>query len=505
MRRIQAGAAARWTTTIATGENAAGGGGGTMVVETLRAADKQRYIFSLVIDGKRRELDRVIARDGFWYVTDMDKSARYKPFEAPTSVPAFYLALGLSGLQAVSPNDRAKFSRFIESTGDVATYRTPIAESLRPVLTQTLAQWDQMNAQYPGKFDAKLQRQMEALRDMVNNGLLLRVSLSTGIVVESRNPRMDMQTDGFQLLDNVPADAFDIAGTTWKDETDDLSRGRPEDLAMMSHAALWQPGQPSADGNPVLVNLVTGRYRRIPFRGAAAVPGGFLADRKTVALCGTAGGEILRPYLLDLETGETRALGSAAFSGVMAVSAKPSIDGKSIALSTQSLEHGVLSFQLWHVDVATNSASPVGDPMDAGHVNPLLDNSGYVLVTRRTDDMDKPAVSTVSKMDSSGKVTPLIAGDSPCLIGADHATILFEDQQTHQWNICDLAGQHTRRFRDGLAKHGFPSASPDGTRVLMIRFNDKTGPRPVIVPLDPTAKETDVPVDAGLWMMPAWR
>src|SRR5207253_973427 len=103
------------------------------------------------------------------------------------------------------------------------------------------------------------------------------------------------------------------------------------------------------------------------------------------------------------------------------------------------------------------------------------------LLKREYTDLKGPSDDVICKMDLSGTLTPLCKGHSPLVVGN---TFLFEHPDGRKWHLCDLEGKNPRLLGDGLTRHGFPTASPDGKQILMMSFNNSTtGPRPVIVDL----------------------
>ena len=115
--------------------------------------------------------------------------------------------------------------------------------------------------------------------------------------------------------------------------------------------------------------------------------------------------------------------------------------------------------------------------------------------------MDRPAEGTICRMAlPGGAITELCPGNSPVVLGQ---RILFEGDGD-RWMTCDLQGKDAQPLCGGLPKHGFPSPSPDGTQVLLMRFVQGTGPRPVVVTVADGAVR-ELPVGGGLWAMPAWR
>ena len=120
----------------------------------------------------------------------------------------------------------------------------------------------------------------------------------------------------FRWRDRIDLDDFKVDGRNWEDNTDDPTAGDLDDLVMIGHSPLWRPGaKTSTDGR--LLDLKTGRYRRIPFAGAEVLTGCFLAGRTRVAVTGldAMGDGALGLYDVDLKTGANRRLGGDVLAG----------------------------------------------------------------------------------------------------------------------------------------------------------------------------------------------
>ncbi len=81
--------------------------------------------------------------------------------------------------------------------------------------------------------------------------------------------------------------------------------------------------------------------------------------------------------------------------------------------------------------------------------------------------------------------------------------ILFHGED-RVWMTCDANGNDTRKLFDGLRDFNFPTPSPDGEKVLMMKVTNSDGPRPYIVNLA-SGKASPVPVTPGVWAFPIWR
>ena len=102
----------------------------------------------------------------------------------------------------------------------------------------------------------------------------------------------------------------------WEDDSSDPTLGNSDDLLLISHNATWQPGMKSGDSDGCLVDVRTGRYRRIPFQGIVTLPGCFLKDRRRAIVSGLDDSTgTFGPYEIDLKTGENRRLGGDALAG----------------------------------------------------------------------------------------------------------------------------------------------------------------------------------------------
>lgn len=81
---------------------------------------------------------------------------------------------------------------------------------------------------------------------------------------------------------------------------------------------------------------------------------------------------------------------------------------------------------------------------------------------------------------------------------------MFTPRTGRVWHTCNLEGGDVKILGNGLRDYGFPTASPDGTRLLMMRFGTARGPRPTIIKIGDSRGKEAVRI-GGLWAWPVWQ
>jgi Tol biopolymer transport system component len=288
--------------------------------------------------------------------------------------------------------------------------------------------------------------------------------------------------------------------------------GNSDDLLLISHNPNWQPGMKSGDSDGCLVDLRTGRYRRIPFQGIVTLPGCFLKDRRRVIVSGLGhAAAILELYEIDLKTGENRLLGGDALAGGNSLMPVLSPDGKTIAVIHKKPQGRPLDSQIYLIDVNGREANrgvakPLGEPADVAFLSWPPDGQGLLMLKRESADPAKltpPLTDTIARLGMDGRTTRLLEGSMPVVLN-DGKTVLFRDSKDAGWQTCDLAGKNVRPFANGLADHLFPSPGPDGKRIVWMHFVQGAAPVPTLIPIGATSGQPIVPA-AGLWSLPCWR
>jgi hypothetical protein len=309
------------------------------------------------------------------------------------------------------------------------------------------------------------------------------VRLSDGLKVEVQNPKLRTR---LTMHEKPDPKAFDLPAADWKDFSDDPTKGNVGNLVLLAHSAVWQKGQKAGDMNLGLMDVETGRFRRVPFEGASFLPGAFSPDRAKVY--GT--GDLQGLFEIDLSTGANRALaaGLLLFPAV-------SPDGRRVAALHMEK---ILGCRVALVDVQSGETKHIGEAADRAFLSWLPD--GLLLLEREWQkDPKEPAIPWICRMDLEGTSKRLRRGNQPALLGT---SILYEDGGT--WWTCGLDGKNEKAFGDGRRGCVFPCPAPDGQRLLMLRRRANDGPEPIVIDLA-TGRERVLPRADGLWGQPAWR
>ncbi len=491
--------AAAWTTAIDSGD-------AVLQADVVQTPTARRMTFSVVANGKTAPLGSIIERDGFWFVDEDGKTAKYRPFEAPLTLPNLYLLRELAELHFVDAAEAKSLGQLASSEHGVATFRTPLSADVQDQVRNVLVNINSLAEQNPQLLDnAATRNQIRQMNDLLKNGVSRTIDANLGIVLEVHTLKMNVRTSGFHWLTSAQPPEVSVDGVKWSDMTDDLVTKTPGELIMIANNAMWHPSEQAGDMNACLLDLASGRLHRLPYRGVQSSTGCFSKDRKRVYVVGVDAQTGAMPLVeIDLQTGDNRPLGGELLAVGMTMAPTLSPDGKSLLVSHKNLSDGkLLEWETCLVDIASGNAKKIGQPMDASFLNWLPDGTGIILDVRDSRDMNKPSIDTISRMDLSGKITPIRSGRNPLLL-ADGKTILFADPTDNLWKTCDLTGQKVKLLGDGFTGHGFPSLAPDGQRILFIKFDKDAGPKPTIYKIGETTGKsvTDRP---GLWAMPAWK
>ncbi len=480
-------------------------GGVDVVVESVSAPNALRCVLSFEMRGRRDEFARITQKDGVWYVVEGRKAGKYRPFEAPFDVPTAYVFLVRSRPQFILAPEQAEFGTYQATRNGLATYRTPLPDAQAKQLQSSIDEFDKFMKATPGQaVPPEAARTIDEARDVLKNGLSTEVEVGSGMLTQLGPPEMRTKVTEFRWRGEMDPKDFATDGPKWEDYTDDPTAGDRGDLVMMGHSGLWRPGMPAQDADGRLLDLKTGRFRRIAFRSAVTLPGCFTKDRMAVVVTGvdTMTGA-MGIYEINLKTGQHRQLGGALLATGFSLFPCLSPDGKTVAVVHNGASGGLLDAQICLVDLATGNAKPLGKPRDTGPVSWLPDSKGLVIVERTSIDVSKPAVEAVCRLDLDGRVTKLCPGSSPVVLG-ESKRIMFQDQTTRLWMTCDISGADVKLYADGMKEYAFPAPAPDGKRLLMMRFRKGQAPEPMIFSLEQTEGKAATTVP-GLWKSPAWR
>jgi hypothetical protein len=482
------------------------GSGAVIHVSVLRAGDRQRTIFTLERGGHQAELFRIVSRDGFWYVTDRTGSSKYRPYEAPADSPFIYMTLERSAPLFVDTPKQLLAGKLEGIEGTIATFRTPLEENLSKQLQGTVDQMESMSRESKNPLPAEIRDQMREMKKFIADGVATCVDLSTGQLIEFGAPKVRTRVNELKFLSQVDDHEFAVDNQNWIDCSADPTAGNLDDLLMIGHQPGVHVGDKNYDLDGRLMDVKTGRFRRIPFPGGLSMPSCFLKDRRYIVVSGIEGDTgAVRPFQIDLKTRQCIALGGPMLDHGFSLFGDVSPDGKNVVVVhiDPAAGAGLLKSQICVIDLATRFARPLGQPMDTAFVSWTADGLHLVLLARKYKDLNAKTINSLAIMDMDGHVTELRHGNFPVLL-ADRQTILYQEDETGLWHTCDLKGNNDRLYGDGLAGYGFPAVAPDGKRILFMHFTPNSLPDPVVLPIGESQGQV-IRNDGGLWGTPAWR
>jgi hypothetical protein len=451
-------------------------------------------------DGESEEVFSIVSRDGLWYVREQGEPiGKFRPNEAPLSLPNAYAILSMSELRVLPADVNATVESEVDDTATLrvhlsAEYKAYTERSLN-VLRNSLS-----GVSDPATRDEVVRRIADA-EEALNKGQEVEVDTRTGVLLNGLASSVPWQVTSLNLSAEATDTAIDEGIGPWDDFTDDPTQTVDlNNLFMIANAPLANVENAKRHKRALdlrLVDLERGRIRRIPLQSATGIVGCFSHDRKCVYLGGEADDTRTAIYEVNLSTGENRRLGKGELPVGLLMSPVLSPDGTKLAVTELSPD---LQSQIYLVDMATEKATKLGAPMDTAFLAWLDDGQGLVLVHRQIVSMDLPTKNSVAILDLQGQVKILRQGNNPVLIPGK-GRILFEDGD---WKTCDLEGKDVQLYGDGMPGLNFPAVSPDGQRLIWMQFQKGTMPQPVVqnygeLPVQP------LDLGPGLWAMPAWR
>jgi hypothetical protein len=486
------------------------GGTGTKitVAEVFAPGGRWKRVFTVNANGQRLEIARIIEVNGLWYVREMGHAGKYRPREAPFRFASLPIFDCFAQLHPSTAEEFTNAKAVSAPSNGAVDYQVPLPESVRDQTQKYVDQLESLAKSSPELLQKPENReQLDKLKELIERGSTRRYDVENGIVLEGGIPgKLAFEVHGFHWLDSVPPEEFRVDDIEWEDNTAPLGTTDPADLVMMAHNGMWKPGMPAGDPDARLVELSTGRFRRIPFEGAESMPACFLPDRRHVIVTGVdleGGG--MAPFEIDLVTGANRRLGGATLAHGATLVGSASPDGKLLTASRMGVGSNILQFQLYLIDITTGEAATLGPLMDAAFFTWTRDSKALIFerrVYRDPNNLKEEPTHMICRLDLTGHITDLREGGSP-QAWPDGKFILYEDRNENRWYTCDMDGKNPKLFGNGLSKHAFPAPSPDGRRLLMLKQSAEGVPAMVIVNVE-SAQETPAITQPGLWTYPQW-
>jgi hypothetical protein len=321
--------------------------GGEALLSFLHTPTRERIIFSIESRTGSREVLRLVRRDEQWLVHDKKGYHKYRPFELPTEDSLFYICLLSSRPEFFQRADEQSRRTFKEIVGKTAAFVAPLPEGTADTLRKSIADIDTLLAQNPGAPSAASLRARQARAQLVlETGSPIKIDTETGLILSQGLDRFRTEFREFSFLPQIPDGEFKLESPDWDDYTTDPTAdstagnraGHLDDLLMIGHSPAYQPGSRDYELDGRLFDLSTGKFRRIPFQGPVCLPECFLPGRKSVIVNGMdiAHGS-LRPFRIDLSTGENHPLGGEALDYGFTVGGDLSPDGEAVVVGSAGL------------------------------------------------------------------------------------------------------------------------------------------------------------------------
>jgi hypothetical protein len=173
-----------------------------VVVKIVSTPEFRRTVVSVQLKGRTLGGFEIIAREKLWYVTELGKRKKYRPFEAPFVLNSAYFFL-FRGQPAFVDGSR-KVLGACEGTKDgVATFLAPLPNSSKKQVEYSIRVLEELARQKPERAnDPDSQRQIEQLRRLLR-GLVVRIDVATGMFLQMGTPERQTEISEFKWLDQV--------------------------------------------------------------------------------------------------------------------------------------------------------------------------------------------------------------------------------------------------------------------------------------------------------------
>jgi hypothetical protein len=340
------------------------------------------------------------------------------------------------------------------------------------------------------------------LERLLTEGVQIVVDPSTGIVLRQEMVDRPFEFSGFRFLDSADETAFQVAQAAYRNYATPKSCN---DLVLAWYLPTDKPATMAGgdvEYETVLLDMKSDTITRVPLPSPSMSPGTFSPDRKHVYVTALAlPGIEMRPYIVDVTTGEAELLDFEEFAGGHAMVGALSPDGNLLQVTVLDLGDFTMGegvgFQNFLVDIAEHKLRKLGPKMDASDFNWLQDGSGLIFEKRipvAGVDIPKPLVC---RIDLNGTVTVLFEGDDPLLIGG--STVMF--RRGRRWFTRSLTGTDEKLFHGGLEQFVFPTYRAGCPYLIMCKIDSGNGNPLYRIDLK-TGKAALVSSHTGLWSKP---
>jgi len=478
-----------------------------METKVVRDKDRRAWIFAQILDGRTQVISRLIEREGVWHVIEEGGTAKYRPFEAELHLPGGYLLLSLAEPRWMLDRNQAASAKFEEQRGNVVSFRLPLPPETRRFLEKSVEGLQQLAKQDP-TYAAKPEttKALALMQEQLAKGTPLGVDKTTGMLVECRLRDMLISFEDFRWLNQTSDLDFALPkDAKWNDQTRPWSGAELNDCVMVGHDPLFRAGGSGPGIDAYLLNVQSGRLRRLPYEGITSMAGCFLKGRREVIVSGFDADGPVGLVKLNLETGINTPVESDLAKGRISLAAELSPDGKKVATMQMSGSGQMTDFQIRIVNVTGGNSRLLGQPERIGApFSWLPDGDGLILKRfERSQDLQGIEPRVLCRMGLDGKIADLRPGDWPLVLQKTRK-ILYKDDKSELWHTCELDGTKPQLFADGLQKHGTPAVSPDEKRVIFAQY--EKGKLPQLLLYD-MGKNQGRPIvkASGFTGTPIWR
>jgi hypothetical protein len=447
-------------------------------------------------------LPRIISRDGVWYVRDGDRNYKCRPYEACFEDSNTIVLLARSELWLWTQAD-TRLGEFVALEKDIATFRVSFPETMSNQLQRHLEKLRaELKTLHHGS-NPEIEKQIADLEHLKREGLKRLVDVSSGIIVGVINPTSSLRTADFQWNPHIEVNAFAVDATAWEDLTKPWQIA-PDRIAVASYSRARRPVK-SNPGEAVLLNLDSGEIRRIPFKSGTATTGCLSRDRKKAYVLGSTFRGENGVFEIELDSGENRTIIGPVEPGSGSLH-MPSLSPDNRMMAVLGRFSGnAHENQVCLIDIHAGKIQKLGTDLSIDRLSWLPDGKGLLVSSSPVDKSGKRGKTTICRLGLDGRLTELFQGWCPVTLGAT-SRMLFDyfGGEYDQWTLCDFDGRRPQRLGNGYKDYLFPSSSPDGKQVLMIRLGENQETSPIIV--DVASGESKlVPAPRGSWAHPVWK
>jgi hypothetical protein len=471
---------------------------GTVRVNVVR--DKERKAWLFRVGSNEVAVCSVVQTGGFWYALESQTAVKTRPWEAELHLPGGYLFLRLADLQILENAADLAQATFRYRRGTRLYYGLPLSSEDRTAAQKVISDFEKIGKAHP-KFlnEPDTKKTLKLAHDELENGMPFAIEEKTGIVLENKIRNVPIAVESFQFLDQVSPTTFAIEkDVKWDDQSTPWPKSDLARCIMVTHDPLAESGGNSRTLDGYVLNLETGKLRRLPHAGIATVPGCFLHDRSEVIGSGTDLDGHTGIFKWNLLTGQETRISD----GLIAM-AELSPDGRTLAI--MRITGDGVDPQMQLIDLETRKERPLGK---LGHIGGpigwLPDGDGLILKRfEATTDRTATERPVVCRLGMDGKVSDLRYGDSPIVLRKSKK-ILFQDNDSGLWKTCEFDGTKPQIYADGMKGYDTPVVSPDESQIIFAKYENGKLPQLLLFDWSSTNGKALVKAE-GFTGIPVWR